>query len=49
MRDYRKSCYYEKKLETGERACPFNALYRNFFARNQATLGNNFRLGRARR
>ena len=29
----------------GERACPYNALYWDFFARNEGTLGNNFRLG----
>ena len=32
-----------KKL--GEKACPYNALYWDFFARHQATLGSNFRLG----
>ena len=45
MSDYCKGCHYDKKLKTGERACPFNALYWDFFARNQATLGKNFRLG----
>jgi deoxyribodipyrimidine photolyase-related protein len=29
----------------GEKACPFNALYWNFFARNQALLSANARLG----
>ena len=45
MSDYCKGCHYDKKLKTGERACPFNALYWDFFARNQETLGKNFRLG----
>ncbi|MNT82465.1 hypothetical protein D3C72_2221970 [compost metagenome] len=29
----------------GERACPYNALYWDFFACNEGVLGNNFRLG----
>ena len=45
MSDYCKGCHYEKKQKTGERACPFNALYWDFFARHEATLGQNFRLG----
>ena len=45
MSDYCKGCHYDKKLKIGERACPFNALYWDFFARNQETLGKNFRLG----
>ncbi len=45
MSDYCKGCHYDKKLKTGERACPFNALYWDFFARNEDMLGKNFRLG----
>ena len=45
MSDYCSGCHYDKKLKLGERACPYNALYWDFFARNDATLGNNFRLG----
>jgi len=45
MSDYCKGCHYQKKLKVGESACPFNALYWDFFARNRATLGNNHRLG----
>ena len=45
MGDYCKGCHYDKKLKVGERACPYNALYWDFFARNEATLGSNFRLG----
>jgi len=42
--DYCKGCYYDKKKREGERACPFNALYWDFFDRHRARLGDNFRL-----
>jgi len=45
MSDYCKGCHYNKKLREGEKACPFNALYWDFFARNKETLSKNFRLG----
>ena len=45
MSDYCSGCHYDKKQKVGERACPYNALYWDFFARNEGTLGNNFRLG----
>ncbi|MDP3934128.1 MAG: cryptochrome/photolyase family protein, partial [Methylococcaceae bacterium] len=45
MSDYCKGCFYDKKLRTGERACPFNALYWNFFARNTDRLSKNPRIG----
>ncbi|MDY7549224.1 cryptochrome/photolyase family protein [Glaciimonas sp. CA11.2] len=45
MSDYCKGCHYDKKLRLGERACPYNALYWNFFSRNQKHLGTNPRLG----
>jgi deoxyribodipyrimidine photolyase-related protein len=45
MSDYCKGCHYDKKARTGERACPFNALYWDFFDRNRATLAGNHRLG----
>lgn len=45
MSDYCGGCHYDKKLKVGESACPYNALYWDFFARNEGTLGNNFRLG----
>ncbi|MFA9219324.1 MAG: cryptochrome/photolyase family protein, partial [Sphingomonadaceae bacterium] len=44
MSDYCKGCHYNKKLRIGEKACPFNALYWDFFARNRETLGGNHRL-----
>jgi len=45
MGDYCKGCYYDKKLRVGERACPFNALYWDFFIRNAGALSGNHRLG----
>jgi len=45
MSDYCKSCHYNKKLREGEKACPFNALYWDFFDRNKEKLSSNFRLG----
>lgn len=45
MSDYCKGCHYDKKLRTGERACPYNSLYWDFFARNTGRLSRNPRLG----
>ena len=45
MSDYCKGCHYDKKARLGERACPYNALYWDFFARNQERLSSNQRLG----
>jgi len=45
MSDYCKGCHYQKKQRIGERACPYNALYWDFFQRNAATLSKNQRLG----
>ena len=44
MSDYCKGCHYDKKVRVGEKACPYNALYWDFFERNRASLGNNNRL-----
>lgn len=44
MSDYCKGCNYDKKDRLGEKACPFNALYWDFFARNSARLASNPRL-----
>ncbi|HEU4817705.1 cryptochrome/photolyase family protein [Janthinobacterium sp.] len=49
MGDYCKGCHYDKKARTGERACPFNALYWDFFHRNADTLERNPRIGMAYR
>jgi deoxyribodipyrimidine photolyase-related protein len=45
MSDHCKGCHYDKKLRIGERACPYNALYWDFFARNEPLLANNPRIG----
>lgn len=38
MSDYCKGCHYDKRDRTGPRACPFNALYWNFFDRHRPQL-----------
>ncbi|WP_373986754.1 cryptochrome/photolyase family protein [Duganella sp. BuS-21] len=45
MSDYCKGCHYDKKARLGERACPYNALYWDFFDRNRDRLAGNHRLG----
>lgn len=45
MSDYCKTCHYDKKSRLGEKACPFNSLYWDFFARNENRLANNPRIG----
>ncbi|KQQ32379.1 deoxyribodipyrimidine photolyase [Duganella sp. Leaf126] len=45
MSDYCKGCHYDKKARVGDRACPYNALYWDFFDRNRARLAGNQRLG----
>ena len=49
MSDYCKGCHYDKKQRIGEQACPFNALYWDFYQRNERTLANNPRIGMAYR
>lgn len=41
------SCHYDRKVRLGERACPFNALYWDFFLRHEDNLANNPRIGMA--
>lgn len=45
MSDYCQGCAYDHKQKLGDQACPFNALYWDFFARHQAVAANNPRLG----
>lgn len=45
MGDYCKGCHYDKKARIGERACPYNALYWDFFHRNAPALQKNPRIG----
>ena len=41
MSDYCKSCFYDVKLRTGNRSCPFNSLYWHFHERHKARFANN--------
>jgi deoxyribodipyrimidine photolyase-related protein len=45
MSHYCGSCFYKKAVKTGEKACPFNSLYWNFYDRNEDKLGKNPRIG----
>ena len=49
MSDYCKGCAYDKKQRLGESACPFNALYWDFYQRNASKLERNPRIGMAYR
>jgi len=44
MSDYCRGCAYDRKQRTGPNACPFNALYWDFFARERGRLAGNPRL-----
>lgn len=44
MSDYCGDCRYDVKQRTGPNACPLNALYWDFLARNRVKLGSNQRL-----
>jgi len=45
MSHYCKTCYYDKSMKTGPKACPFNSLYWNFYDRHQDKLRKNPRIG----
>ena len=45
MSDYCGDCRYYKTKTTGEKACPFNALYWDFLDRNEEQLRSNHRMG----
>jgi deoxyribodipyrimidine photolyase-related protein len=45
MSHYCGTCFYNKALKTGEKACPFNSLYWNFYDKNEDKLGKNPRIG----
>lgn len=49
MSDYCKDCHYDKKVKTGDRACPFNALYWHFYDRHRVSFERNPRIGMAYR
>ena len=45
MSHYCESCYYDKSKKTGEKACPFNSLYWNFYDQHEDKLVKNPRIG----
>lgn len=45
MGDHCQDCFYDVKQKTGEKACPFNALYWDFIDRHQDQLAKNPRMG----
>ncbi len=49
MSNYCETCVYSPKEKTGAKACPFNALYWNFFIQHRSLLENNPRIGMAYR
>jgi deoxyribodipyrimidine photolyase-related protein len=44
MSNYCKNCFYNEKTKYGERACPFNSLYWDFYERNREKLEKNARV-----
>jgi deoxyribodipyrimidine photolyase-related protein len=45
MSSYCNTCFYDKSLKTGAKACPFNSLYWNFYSRHENKLAKNPRIG----
>ena len=45
MSHYCGTCFYKKAIKTGDKACPFNSLYWNFYDKNEDKLGKNPRIG----
>jgi deoxyribodipyrimidine photolyase-related protein len=45
MSDYCDACAYDPNKRYGEKACPFNSLYWDFYARHRARLASNPRIG----
>ena len=45
MSSYCMGCYYDKTKKTGEKSCPFNSLYWNFYDKHEAKLSKNPRIG----
>ena len=44
MSDYCRACHYDVKDATGEKGCPFNALYWDFMARHKDRFAGNQRM-----
>lgn len=45
MSNYCASCHYNSDKKTGEKACPFNSLYWNFYERHRDKFEKNPRIG----
>jgi deoxyribodipyrimidine photolyase-related protein len=45
MSTYCTSCFYDKKIKIGDKACPFNSLYWHFYDRHVDKLARNPRIG----
>ena len=45
MSNYCGSCYYDHKKRHGDKACPFNSLYWNFYDRHRGVFEKNPRIG----
>jgi deoxyribodipyrimidine photolyase-related protein len=45
MSNHCAGCRYDVSQAAGDDGCPFNALYWDFLARHERTLGHNARLG----
>lgn len=45
MSHYCGSCFYNKAKKTGDKACPFNSLYWNFYDKHESKLSKNPRIG----
>ena len=45
MSHYCGTCFYKKALKTGDKSCPFNSLYWNFYDKNEDKLASNPRIG----
>jgi deoxyribodipyrimidine photolyase-related protein len=45
MSNYCQNCFYDKSKKVGEKACPFNSLYWNFYDSNRKLLEKNPRIG----
>ncbi len=45
MSSYCTGCYYDKSKKTGDKACPFNSLYWNFYSKHESKLSKNPRIG----
>lgn len=45
MSHYCGTCYYDKNKKVGDKACPFNSLYWNFYDQHEDKLAKNPRIG----